>query len=129
MSPTRISEKLSQIYNIGMSARMASDVLMFDEEGKQIEKEKAMKAGSPKDAGVKYLAFYIKRPDHLELHTYHVEESDSEKSKAISSAVTEWPDAAKAIITEKWGIELEKLVPPPPTETVDTSKVTPGFIV
>ena len=112
-----------------MSARMASDILMFDEEGEHIDQEIAMKAGSPKDAGVKYLAFYIKTPDHIELHTYHVEDSDSDRSKAISSAVTEWPDAAKAIIAEKWEIELEKLVPQSPPETVDTSKVTPGFIV
>jgi hypothetical protein len=97
---------------------------MFDVEGKLIPEEKAIKSGSPEKAGVKYVAFFVNYPGVLEIHAYCLTYSE-EKQNVASGSILEWPEEAKRMLTDRWGIFFDEIASHVGEATIDT----PNFIV
>ncbi len=114
----------TNVSNIALSSKLASDSLMFDVEGKHIPDETAIKSGSPEKAGIKYVAFYIKYHGCFKIHAYYLTYSE-EKQSVTSGSILEWPEEAKRMLTNRWGINFDKIVI---TEN-DVTIETPSFIV
>jgi hypothetical protein len=115
---------MTNVSNIALSSKLASDSLMFDVEGKHIPEETAIKSGSPEKAGVKYVAFYVKYPGVFEIHAYYLTYSE-EKRSAASVSFLEWPEDAKRMLTDRWGINFDEITIHENGTTVDA----PSFIV
>ncbi len=114
----------TNISNIALSSKVASESLMFDVEGKHIPEENAIKSGSPEKAGIKYVAFYVKYHGCLEIHAYYLTYSE-EKLSVTSGSILEWPEEAKRMLTDRWGINFDEIVITENDVTIDT----PSFIV
>ena len=114
----------TNISNIALSSKQASESLMFDVEGKHIPEEKAIKSGSPEKAGIKYVAFYIKYHGCFKIHAYYLTYSE-EKRNAASVSFLEWPEEAKKMLTDRWGINFDEIAIHENNVTLDT----PSFIV
>ena len=115
---------MTNFSNIALSSKLASDSLMFDVEGKHIPEETAIKSGSPKKAGVKYMAFYVKYPSVFEIHAYSLTYGE-EKRDATSGSILEWPEEAKRMISDRWEINFDEIGFTENDVTIDT----PSFIV
>ena len=114
----------TNISNIALSSKQASESLMFDVEGKHIPEEKAIKSGSPEKAGIRYVAFYLNYPGCCEIHAYCLTYSE-EKQSVASGSILEWPEEAKRMLTNRWGINFDEIVITENDVTIDT----PSFIV
>ncbi len=107
-----------------MSSRLASESLMFDVDGKHIPEETAIKSGSPEKAGIKYVAFYVKFPGRFVIHAYYLTYSE-ENQIVTSGSILEWPEKAKRVLTDRWGINFDEIVFTENDVVIDT----PSFIV
>ena len=94
--------------NISISAKLATDNLMFDVNGNHIPNNVAINAGSPEKSGLRYIAFLIKTSNHLQIHTYQVTYNESSKCSAIPTSIFKWPNKARDLIMEKWGITIKE---------------------
>ncbi len=115
---------MTNFSNIALSSKLASDSLMFDIEGKHIPEENAIKSGSPEKAGVKYVAFYVKYPGVFEIHAYYLTYSE-EKQSVTSGSILEWPEEAKKMLTDRWGINFDEIA----IHENDATINIPSFIV